>query len=685
MLGTTEESCATYTQMTKAEAKIRISKLREQIDYYRFQYHVLDHSEISDAAQDSLKHELQQLEEQYPGFISPDSPTQRVGGKPLPEFSKVKHRSRMISLNDVFAFEEVQAWENRIKKILPPKTSLAYFAEVKIDGLALSLIYRDGLLVRAATRGDGSTGEDVTQNAKTIEAIPLRLQMSDFQNAPREIEIRGEAYMSRKVFEQLNARQNKNGGAQFANPRNAAAGAIRQLDPKITASRKLSFLAYDIATDLGLETHAEVHRALTRFGFQSGTINRVCHTIEEIEKYHKDLDTDRNKLPYWTDGNVVSVNDLELYKKLGVVGKAPRGAIAYKYPAEQATTIVEAIAVQVGRTGALTPVAHLRPVNLAGSTVSRATLHNLDEIRRLDVRVGDTVIIQKAGEIIPDIIQVLPKFRTGKERLFHMPARCPICGSKVSKPEGAVAHYCTNKNCFAQRMESLQHFVSKGALDIDGLGPKILESLWNADLIRNAGDLFELQESDLQPLERFAEKSAANLVSSLQAKRQGVELWRFIYALGIRHVGEQTSRDLAQNFGSFEKFQSASVNALQNIPDIGGVVAESIIDFFKDLENCKLVDRLQHLLKVQTEQRKKSVGPLNGKTVVVTGTLERFSREEAKEVIRAAGGRWTSSVSEKTGFVVVGSDPGSKAGKAKKFGVTVLSEEQFASLLKKGF
>ncbi len=669
--------------MTKADAKIRIAKLREHIDHYRYQYHVLDRSEISDAAQDSLKHELQDLETQFPDLVTPDSPTQRVGGKALAKFVKAPHQVRMISLNDVFTLEEVQEWETRNLKLTKSLGHHGYFAELKIDGLALSLTYRDGLLVRAATRGDGRIGEDVTENAKTIEAIPLRLRTKVSRALPREIEVRGEAYMPKKEFDRLNADAKKRGDEPFANPRNAAAGAIRQLDPKITAKRKLSFLAYDLVTDVGVKQHEDVHRILREIGFQSGThYGRRCISLQDIENFHKYIEKLRPRLPFWIDGNVINVNDISVFKQLGVVGKTPRGAIAYKYPAEQATTVVEDIQVQVGRTGALTPVAHLRPVQVAGSTVKRATLHNLDEIRRLDVCIGDTVILEKAGDIIPDVVQVLPKFRTGKEKVFHMPVRCPVCNSPVKHPDGEVAYYCTNKHCFAQRMEELQHFVSKNAVDIDGLGPKILEQLWNADLIRTPADLFTLDVKDLQPLERFAEKSAANLVASIQEKRKGVELWRLINGLGIRHVGEQTSHDLADHFESVGNLLDATEDELLAIRDVGGTVAKSIAVYFADKENRAYLKALQIVLRVQYIRGPKKVGgPLVGKSVVVTGTLEHFSRDAAKEVIRKVGGHWSSSVSAKTDYVVVGADPGSKASKAEALGVTILDEAAFQKLL----
>ena len=679
--------------MTKREAKIRIEKLKKEINHHRYLYHVLDKQEISDAALDSLKHELDQLERQFPEFITPDSPTQRVGGKPLAGFKKVTHQTPMLSLNDSFSEEEIADWEIRIKKLVPPGFHLDYYTEIKMDGLAMSLVYRNGLLNHGSTRGDGKVGEDITQNLKTIEAIPLKLEVHTkganekivkmAEKALKgEVEIRGEVYMTKKVFEKLNAQQEKKGEAAFANPRNAAAGSVRQLDPKVTASRKLSFMAYELVGDLGQKTHEEAHEIIKVLGLQPGTLNRYCKDIAAVNKYHEDIGKVRKGLPYWSDGIVVTVNNIALFRRLGVVGKAPRGAIAYKYPAEQATTMVEDIKVQVGRTGTLTPVAHLKPVQVAGTTVKRATLHNMDQIERLDVRIGDTVIIQKAGEIIPEVVKVLPNLRTGKERKFHMPTRCPVCGSKVARRSGEVAYYCANKKCFSIQQEGLHHFVAKPAFNIDGLGPKILEQLWNADLIRDAADLFDLKEEDLEPLERFAEKSASNLVQAIQSAKV-VTLSRFINALGIRHVGEETAVDLARHFGTLDKLRKASLEELEKIPDVGGVVAKSIDDYFHDKASAKLIDKiLAKGIKVKHEEAIKKKTGLTGKKIVVTGTLESMSREEAKTRIREAGGDWVSSVSQHTDYVVAGAEPGSKYDKAKKLGVKIISEKEFLSLLK---
>ncbi|MFH1207282.1 MAG: NAD-dependent DNA ligase LigA [Patescibacteria group bacterium] len=673
--------------MNKQEARIRINKLKAEIDHHRYLYHVLDRQEISDAALDSLKHELDELERRYPEFITPDSPTQRVGGEALDEFKKVQHPVPMLSLVDAFSEEELLDWEKRNRKLIPSSAKLDYFTEIKMDGLAVTLTYKDGLLRQAATRGDGKVGEDITQNVRTIEAIPLRLELDKLASQARlsaksRVEVRGEVFMTKKVLEQINREQEKNKLPIFANPRNAAAGSVRQLDPKITASRKLDFMAYDLVTDLGQETHEQSHVLLKALGFRSGEYNEYCSNVENVEAYHEKIGKIRARFPYCTDGIVVNVNNLKLFKQLGVVGKAPRGALAYKYPAEQATTVVEDIQVQVGRTGALTPVAHLQPVKVAGSTVARATLHNIDEIERLGVRIGDTVIVQKAGDVIPDIVQVLPNLRTGQERHFKMPGQCPVCGSKVERRAGEVAYYCTNKRCYAQQQEGLSHFVSKAAFNIDGLGPKILEQLARADLVKNPADLFDLEESDLEPLERFAEKSAENLVSAIQAAKK-VTLARFIYALGIRHVGEETAIDLAQNFGSVEKIIHASSDEFNAIRDIGGVVAKSLHEYFRDAQNVSLVKKLLRKgVIIEHQKRVSKQTPLFGKKIVVTGTLDSMSRDEAKARIRQAGGDWVSSVSKNTDYVVVGSEPGSKADQAKKFGVTILDEAGFVKLLK---
>lgn len=672
-------------KMTKDQAKTRIAKLRKEIDHHRYLYHVLDRPEISDAALDSLKHELQELEDEFPDLITPDSPTQRVGGRPLDKFRKVKHETPMLSLTDAFQNQEFLDWVQRIQKLVPAE-KLDFYAEVKMDGLAVSLIYKNGLLVQGATRGDGMTGEEITQNLKTIEAIPLRIEIGRLPKASqakaKEVEVRGEVYMTKEALAKLNAAQKKKNSQIFANPRNAAAGSLRQLDSKITASRKLNFYAYDLVSDLGQKTHEESHSLIKLLGLPVNLHNQYCPTAEKVIEYHNKLGKLREKFSYLSDGIVVNVNNIQTFKKLGVVGKAPRGAIAFKYPAEQATTKVEEIQVQVGRTGVLTPVAHLAPVKVAGSTIARATLHNLDEIQRLGVRIGDTVIIQKAGDVIPDVVRVLERLRTGGEKKWQMPKKCPACGSAVVKKSGEVAYYCSNKKCFGQSKERLYHFVSKKAFDIDGLGPKIIDQLWESDLVKGPADIFSLNERDLGSLERFAEKSAANLIEAIQQGRK-ISLERFIYALGIRQVGEETAFDLARRFGTVEKLAKASLGELNKIHDIGEVVAQSIYDYFQDPRHLKLIERLIKNGVVIESRGAARVQTLAGKTFVLTGSLSAMTRDEAKSRIRDLGGDVSSSVSQNTDFVMAGAEPGSKYDKAKKLGIKIIDEKEFLKTINK--
>jgi DNA ligase (NAD+) len=665
--------------MAKQEASNRIEKLKGEIEHHRYLYHVLDKQEISDAALDSLKHELYELEQQYPEFITSDSPTQRVGGQPLNKFEKVNHSWPILSLEDVFNIDELAKWTDKNRKVAEGKYD--YFCELKLDGLTVVLTYEDGILVQGATRGDGVIGENVTQNLKTIESIPLNLNQTKPAKLPKKFEIRGEVVMTKKVFEAINRQQAKNGLPLFANPRNVAAGSIRQLDPKITAARKLACYAFEIITDIGQKTHQEVHQILKDLGFKTSPQSEYCSDLKKVEIYLKKWEKRRQELAYQTDGVVIVVNSIALEKKLGHVGKAERWMAAYKFPAEQATTIVEDIKVQVGRVGTLTPVAVLKPVVVAGSTVSRATLHNQDEIDRLDVKIGDTVIIQKAGDIIPDIVKVLPKLRSGSEKKFRMPDECPICGSQVIKPAGEVNHYCSNKKCFAVEKEKIIHFVSKKAFNMEGLGPKIIEQLINEGLIASAADLFNLEEGDLEPLERFAEKSSQNLITAIQSSKQ-VSLSKFIYALGIRHVGEETAAALAGEFGSLKQIKSASLEELKKIKDIGNVMAESIYDFFQNRENLEFLTKLKEAGVEPIKVKIKKSGRLFGKTVVLTGSLDSLSRDEAADKIRSAGGDISSSVSQKTDYVVVGAEPGSKFAKAKKLGVKIIKEKEFLNLLK---
>jgi DNA ligase (NAD+) len=683
--------------MTKAQAEERVLKLRKEIDRYRYQYHVLDRLEISEAALDSLKHELYSLEQEYPELITPDSPTQRVAGEAMKGFRKVEHRDRMLSLEDVFSFEEVNAWLDRIVK-LQPRSQFDFYADPKMDGLAVSIVYEGGVLLYAATRGDGRIGEDVTHNLRTIESIPLKLrepsssEMKAFfeeygadcdrvaleaflRDRKGRIEVRGEAYMTKKQLQQLNRLLEKRGESPLANPRNAAAGTIRQLDPKIAAERKLSFMSYGLFGDAGVRTVRARYALQRLLGFPVNSYGGYCKNLDEVKRIFDRVAEKRESLPYWIDGVVVSVNDRVVADRLGVVGKTPRAAVAWKFPAEQGTTVIRDIQVSVGRTGALTPVATMDPVKLAGTTVTHATLHNQDEIERLGVKIGDTVIVEKAGDVIPKVIKVLVNLRTGKEKTFVMPTHCPICGSRVVHREGEVAVFCENPECFAQELARLRHFVSRSALDIRGLGEKIIEQLVQEGLIRDEADLFELQADDLIGLEGFAEVASVKLVNEIQAHRHP-PLARFINALGIRHVGEETAADFAKAFGTFDAFLHASREELSRVEGVGGVMAESVEVFFKDKKNRQRVDRLLEL--VQPERAvKRATGPLDGTSWVFTGSLSSMSRDEAKERVRSLGADVSESVSKKTTFVVVGEDPGSKAEKAEKLGVTILDEKAF--------
>ncbi len=670
--------------MMKPEATERLKKLRREIEHHRTLYHVFDRQEISDAALDSLKHELVAIETQFPDLVTPDSPSQRVGGKALAAFKKVRHATPMLSLEDAFGVGEFAAWQARLRK-LEPRATLDFYAEVKIDGLSLSLVYEDGQLVTGATRGDGAVGEDVTNNIKTIDAIPLRLAIeklpSSRQLAARQrLEVRGEVYMRKDVLAALNRELATRGEPLFANPRNAAAGAIRQLDPTVTAGRRLNFMVWELVTDLGQRTHEAGHELAKLLGFPNNPFNRHCADLAAVVAYHEFIGRQRDKLPYQMDGIVVNVNDRAIFTKLGVVGKTPRGALAFKYPAEQATSVVEDIAIQVGRTGALTPVAHLRPVSVAGTTVSRATLHNEDEIRRLDVRVGDTVVVEKAGDIIPDVVSVLKNLRPARTRVFHMPAVCPVCGRRIVRQPGEVIAYCVNRRCPARQREHLYHAVSKHGFDIDGLGPNILDVLLDEGLVRDEADLFKLTPDRLVGLPLFAEKKAQNLVAAIQARRT-ITLPRFLTALGIRHVGEETARELAGQFGTLEALLAADLAAFNRTPNVGPVVAESVAAFFAEADNRRLIRKfLRHGVRVRPAEKTTST-KLQGQTVVVTGTLETLTRDEAHRRIRAAGGAVASAVSKKTSLVVVGSDPGSKRDQAEALGVPLLDEQAFLKRL----
>jgi DNA ligase (NAD+) len=681
--------------MASKEEKERIVKLRETIEKYRYEYHVLDKSSISPEALDSLKKELVDLETKYPELVTPDSPTQRVAGEPSREFKKVTHKVAQWSFNDAFNEEDIKAFDERVKRFLKPDfgdVEPEYTCELKIDGLKVVLEYAGGALFQAATRGDGKVGEDVTANVKTIESVPLKLK------EPIDCIVEGEIYLPKKEFERINREQVKKGEEIFANPRNFAAGTIRQLDPRIVAERKLSTFIYDLARithpNPSLTTREGQDKTITQekelgylkeLGFKVNKNFKLCKNIKEVIEYWKLWKDKKEKEDYLIDGVVVKVNEKKYQDALGFTGKAPRFGIAFKFPAEQVTTVVEDIVLQVGRTGVLTPVAHLRPVSVAGSTVSRATLHNEDEIKRLGVRIGDTVILQKAGDVIPDIVSVVLEMRTGKERTFVWPKFVSDCGGKgeIERIPGEAAWKCKDKNSFIQKKRKLYHFASKYAFDIDGLGPKIIDALLAADLIATYDDIFTLKKGDLLNLERFAEKSADNLISSIE-KSKNITLARFIVALSIPQVGEETALLLAENFQfTIFNLQKAKQEELEKIEGVGPVVAQAIVNWFKDEENKKLLNRLLKHVKIISESRlAPSASKLIYKTFVLTGTLSTMSRDEAKEKIREMGGSVSSSVSKETDYVVAGENPGSKYDRAVALGVKILSESEFEKMLK---
>lgn len=675
--------------MNKLEAKNRIDKLISQIDDLRYRYHVVNDPTVSDSVYDSLERELTQLEKEYPDLKRADSPMSRIGGQPLDKFVKVKHDVRQWSFNDVFSVEEIIEWENRIKKLIGKENdnsfNFDYVCELKIDGLHIVFNYENGLLKLAATRGDGIIGENVTQNIKTIQSVPLKLKK------PYTIIVEGEVWLGKSQLAKINIQRTKAGLPEFANPRNAAAGTIRQLDSKIVAERKLDCFVYDWSG--GQEkmpvTQEDELNQLRELGFKVNKHHRFCQNIKEVIAYWQEWQKKREKEEYWIDGVVVKINQREFQDRLGYVGKAPRWAIAFKFPAQEVTTVVENISVQVGRLGTLTPVAELKPVKLGGTVVRRATLHNPEQIKRLGVRIGDTVVIRKAGEIIPEVVSVLEKMRTGKEKEFRMPTKCPVCGSLVEKKtiaengqEKSVALFCTNKNCFAQKQRNLIHFVSKKAFNIDGLGEKIAMQLMEEGLLKTPADIFRLQKDDLLSLERFAEKSADNLIESIENAKK-ITLSRFIYSLGINHIGEETAIALARHFNKIQALFSLSEINLESVPDIGPVVAKSIIEWFSDQTNQDLINDLVGLgVEILPEAKIEVKSKIAGKKIVVTGVLENLSREEAKEKIRVLGGDWVSTVSKNTDYVVVGENPGSKAAKAEALGVKIINEKEFLDLLK---
>ncbi len=671
--------------MTETDALMRAEKLRVAIADLRYKYHVTNDPSVTDTVYSSLMDELRHLESEFPSIKSPDSPTQRVGGRALDSFQKIRHSVTQWSFEDAFDQEDVEAFDGRVRKLVAENFGTTdnpeYCVELKIDGIHIVLTYEDGKLVTAATRGDGVIGEDVTENIKTIQSIPLTLKK------PVSIVVEGEVWMPTRVFNELNEVRAAAGEQQFANPRNAAAGAVRQLDPAVAASRRLEAFLYDISaiTDGMDEPPSQVAelQTLAELGFQVNHDWIMCRSVSDIMAMWAQWKERQNKdLAYWVDGLVIKLNDRAQQKALGYTGKAPRWGIAFKFPAEEATTVVEKIVWQVGRTKVITPVAHMRPVSVAGTTVSHATLHNIDEIERLDVRVGDTVVIEKAGDIIPKIKSVIEPLRSGEEKKVRAPKECPVCGGEVVRPEGEVAIYCANKKCEGSQKEAISHFVGRGRFDIDGLGEKIVEQLINEGLISVAADLFELTYEDVVGLDRFAPISAKNLITSIENARK-ITLDRFIYALGIRHVGEESATRLARRFGSLHKFLAATPEELSDIEGIGEVVAKSISDYLADESHMKQVARMQEHGVVVESAAAVAIGPLTGSTFLFTGTLFSMSRTEAGERVKKFGAEVADTVNKKVTHVVVGADAGSKEEKAKKMGIPRLTEGEFLAILEK--
>ena len=662
--------------MKRSEAEKRIAKLRELINDYRYHYHVLDESTMSEAAADSLKHELALLEAEFPELVTPDSPTQRVAGKPLDKFEKVAHEKRMISLADVFSEEEVRDWISRDEKLLSGGKIGEFFTDIKMDGLACSLKYRDGVFIQAVTRGDGLIGEDVTLNVKTIENVPLKIDEN-------EAEVRGEIVIFKKDFDELNRRQREKGEPEFANPRNLAAGSIRQLDPRIAASRPLKFIAYDLVTP-ETNTWHEAYECLRALGFQTSNEDKVFKANEkdELFKYIKDLDEYRQSLPFNTDGMVIKINDRAVYDKLGIVGKTPRGAVAYKFPAEESTTVVRDIVISIGRTGAATPVAILDPVTVAGTTVRHASLHNADEIKRLDVRIGDTVIIYKAGDIIPQVKEVLVSLRPeGTEPYnYDVALKKQYPELEFERPEGEVVYRVKGESSDFILKRAIEYYASKPALNIEGLGEKNVVALVDAGMVKSIADLYRLNETNVAKLERFGKLSARNLVEAIEESKNP-PLAKFITALGIRHVGAQTAVVLAREFKSLDALMEASEEQLMTVPDVGVVVAESILAWFSDEDNLRLLSDLKEL-SVWPQDESDGKLPLDGKSYIVTGTLESMGREEAEDELRALGAIVTSSVTKNTTALIVGEKPGkSKLEKATKLGIATIGEAEFLKLI----
>lgn len=668
--------------MAKTSGREKIEKLRDTIREHEYRYYVLDDPEISDAAYDRLMNELKELESANPKWITPDSPTVRVGGAPREGFQTIRHARPMLSLDNAFSFEELRNFDRRVSEGIGRK-EIAYIAEHKFDGLSISLQYQGGKLAGGVTRGDGNTGEDVTPNVKTIRSLPLKVDGATLKKAclTGDFEVRGEIMMTRKSFELLNRQQEAAGGKIFVNPRNAAAGAVRLLDSSITAQRRLEFFAYFLYVNgkAAFAKHSESLQALKLLRFRASDDWKLCDGIETVISYCEVWDSKREKLPYGIDGVVIKVNDIPIQNELGYTAKSPRWAVAYKYPARQEITVVNDIRVQVGRTGALTPVAILKPVQVGGVTVSRSTLHNMDEVARLGVQIGDTVLIERAGEVIPHVLKVV---KEGKNRKpFQVPLTCPECGSKIHKDEEQVAYRCGNPTCPAKRRESLLHFAGRHAMNIDGLGEKIVDQLVEKGLVKDVADLYSLKLEQISGLERMAEKSAQNLLAEIEASKNG-SLARLIFALGMQFIGERTGQLLAEHFSSLEELAAVSEEQLVQVPEVGPKVAASIAEFFSEASNRQLLKKLHKAgVRPTAEKREIKSDRFAGKSFVFTGSLANRSREEAGEIVVQHGGKVSGSVSKKTDYVVVGADPGSKHDKAKDLGVTVLTEAEFEKLV----
>jgi DNA ligase (NAD+) len=665
-----------------SKAKQRIAELREIINHHNYRYYVLDSPEISDSEYDELMRELRQFESEHPEFVTTDSPTQRVGAPPVETFGVVVHPQPLLSLANAFSYEELAAWHKRVSKLLGGR-QFDLVCEPKIDGLAVALIYVDGLLVTGATRGDGYRGEDITQNLKTIRSIPLSVH----KEAPPRFEVRGEVYLPKAGFKKLNEERAKEELSLFANPRNAAAGSVRQLDSNITARRPLDIFVYGLGWAEGRavpDTHWEIMQYVKSLGFKINPDIALRHSLDEAEKYYQRWLESRDESPYEADGIVAKVNSIALQQELGTVAHEPRWALAYKFPAVQGTTKLIDIGINVGRTGSLNPYAILEPVRVGGVVISSAALHNEEDIHRKDIRMGDWVVVQRAGEVIPEIVESVVSRRTGKEKIFHMPGRCPVCGSEVIKPEGEAMHRCTNAACPSQALERIKHFVSRGAMDMDGVGEKLCQALFEAGLIKDAADLYYLTREQLLGMERMADKSASNVLNSIE-KSKNRPLARVIFALGITHVGDQYAELLAERFRSIDDLAKASEEDLSTIATIGPKIAEGVVAFFRQERNRQIVERLRkagvRLEAEKIEKAKPEELPLAGLEFVLTGKLESFSRSEAEAKIKALGGKAASDVTRKTSYVVVGADPGSKLAKAQKLGTKTIGETEFMDLL----